>query len=120
MSNLPPFRGFKQTIYGCRDRFGGMTRSEVTELKALQANSSATLSLSERWVELHDDSVIEPSERPGKGQRSTTKFSGEDDLKPAMMRHVDLIADKECSLQKLVKCIGERMFFDPDIYRWNR
>lgn len=83
-------------------------------------NAGTTLKLTLNGTVLDGEKVIERTELPGKKVEIETQFLGNDDNRPAVMRHVYVIGDKEFTLQKLVKFKDGKEFFQRNIYRWSR
>jgi hypothetical protein len=84
------------------------------------ANSASPFVLSADGQMLDGEIVLERRTLPDGSVRIVTEATGEDDNKPAQIKHVLTISDKACSRQKLVKFQSQSEFFERHIYSWTR
>jgi hypothetical protein len=85
-----------------------------------EKNEAATLSLAADGHTLDSERVISREVAPDGAIRITTETSGEDDNRPALLRHVWTLAASRASLQKLVRFEGTSEFFERHRYEWTR
>ena len=84
-----------------------------------KANRVEPLRLSADGRTLDDEAVIERSELPGGVVRLVTQTDGEDDGRPATLRHVYLLGPTQCSIEKRVTFPGSPESLQRNIYRWS-
>ena len=84
------------------------------------ANKGETVALAEEGRLFDGELVTEREALAGGGVRVVTESDGEDDHKPARLRHVYTLGPSAASLQKLVRFAGASDFIERNIYRWTR
>ena len=67
-----------------------------------------------------DETVVERTVMEDGSVRIVTESDGEDDHRPARLRHVWVLGRHRSSLEKLVRYTGEAEFFERNVYRWER
>lgn len=85
-----------------------------------KANSVEALRLSADGRTLDDEAVVERSELPGGVVRVVTQKQGQDDGRPATLRHVYVLGAAQCSVEKRVTFPGSAESIQRNIYRWSR
>ena len=84
------------------------------------ANREELVVLSEQGRVFDGEAVVERATLPGGGVRVVTETDGEDDRRPARIRHLYLVGRSSFSIQKLVRFSGEAEFIERNTYRWAR
>lgn len=84
------------------------------------ANKGDTAALTEGGRLFDGALVTEREVLAGGAVRVVTESDGEDDNKPARLRHVYTMGPAAASLQKLVRYGGAGEFIERNIYRWTR
>lgn len=88
--------------------------------KEPKANSSDVIELSRDGRTFDGEKVIEIKNLSSGVLRFTTEIKGEDDDKPALIRHVYLISKTEFTKTKEVKFDGAAEFIERNTYKWKR
>ncbi len=83
-------------------------------------NEAATLTLAADGRALDAERVTSREVEPDGTIRLTTETSGEDDHRPALIRHVWRLTATRASLQKLVRFEGTTELFERHRYEWTR
>lgn len=84
------------------------------------ANSGETATLTRDGLVFRGGQVLERAVLADGAVRVVTEQDGEDDGRPARFRFVYLLAETQCSIQKLVRFTPQEAFFERHIYRWSR
>ncbi len=84
------------------------------------ADGESELVLSDDGRSLDGETVIERRELEDGLLCIVTQAEGQDDEKPATLRHVYRIGAREATAQKLVRPQGASGFFERNVYRWRR
>lgn len=85
-----------------------------------RANSEHTITLTAGGSLLDGETVLERTPLPAGGIRLITETDGEDDHRPARLRHEYDLSPKSCTIRKLVRPQGSPEFFERNTYRWTR
>lgn len=83
-----------------------------------KANGSSLVSISVDGRQFDGETVSERKRLKVGALRIVTDRDGEDDGKPAHIRHVYLVSDTAFSIQKLVRFNGAKNFLERNRYRW--
>ncbi len=84
------------------------------------ADMSDVVAISADGRQFADERVVERSVEPDGSLRVVTEGESTDNDLPGLMRHVYVIGERACSLQKLVRGEADGEFFERHIYRWTR
>jgi hypothetical protein len=84
------------------------------------ANSGETAVLARNGRIFRGADVLERTMLADGMVRVVTEQDGQDDGRPARLRFVYLLGEKQCSIQKLVRLLPDGTFFERHIYRWSR
>lgn len=84
------------------------------------ADGSEIAALSANGRDFRGEQVVERAMLADGSVRIVTEQDGEDDLTNARFRFVYLLAERRCSIQKLVRLKSADAFFERYIYRWSR
>lgn len=85
-----------------------------------KANRGETVTLAEEGRLFDGEVVVERTALPAGAIRVVTETDGEDDHRPARLRHVYTLSASAASLQKLVRFAGTGSFLERNVYRWTR
>lgn len=85
-----------------------------------QEDTSDVVAISADGRKFADESVVERRVEPDGSIRVVTECDSTDNGLPVRMRHVYVIGERACSLQKLVRGEGDRGFIERHVYRWAR
>ncbi len=84
------------------------------------ADTSDVVAVSADGRKFADEPVVERSLELDGSIHVVTECDSTDNGQPVRMRHVYVIGERACSLQKLVRGEGQVEFFERHIYRWTR
>lgn len=88
--------------------------------KEMKYNSSSIFALNTAGDRFGNADITEKNILPGGGIKIVTEEKGEDDRKPATIKHTIVLTEKTFTITKTVRFDGEEQFFQRNEYAWTR